>query len=274
VPQLTEIWTYRGLVGNFAQRELRGKYKGSALGWFWSLLNPLATLAVYALVFGFFLKFEPPVAGNGELKNFAVYLFTALVAWNFFFAVVTGSIGALAGAGPLLKKIYFPAFAPVIGGAGATLFQTGIEVGLLLAVMVVLQNVSWTFLLLPYLLVLLALFAIGIGLLLAMLNVRYRDVAYLVTIVLNLLFYATPIIYPISLVPETARAPWFGEVQVRAIYELSPLTQFVEAFRDVVYLLQPPSVTRLASLTVVSVVVFLLGFAYFQRGSRDVAELL
>ena len=62
MPQLTEIWTYRGLVGNFAQRELRGKYKGSALGWFWSLLNPLATLAVYALVFGFFLRFPVPVA--------------------------------------------------------------------------------------------------------------------------------------------------------------------------------------------------------------------
>jgi ABC-type polysaccharide/polyol phosphate export permease len=274
VPQLTEIWTYRGLVGNFAQRELRGKYKGSALGWFWSLLNPLATLAVYALVFGFFLKFEPPVAGNGELKNFAVYLFTALVAWNFFFAVVTGSIGALAGAGPLLKKIYFPAFAPVIGGAGATLFQTGIEVGLLIAVMVVLQNVSWTFVLLPYLLLLLAAFSIGIGLLLSMLNVRYRDIAYLTTIVLNLLFYATPIIYPITLVPETARAPVLGEVPVRDLYELSPLTQFVEAFRDVVYLLQPPSLSRLLFLTVVSGVVFLLGFAYFQRGSRDVAELL
>ena len=274
MPQLTEIWTYRGLVGNFAQRELRGKYKGSALGWFWSLLNPLATLGVYALVFGFFLKFQPPVAGNGELQNFAVYLFTALVAWNFFFAVVTGSIGALAGAGPLLKKIYFPAFAPVIGGAGATLFQTGIEVGLLLAVMVVLQNVSWTFVLLPYLLVLLALFAIGLGLLLAMLNVRYRDVAYLVTIVLNLLFYATPIIYPITLVPERAQAPLVGEIPVRDLYELSPLTQFVEAFRDVVYLLQPPSLTRLLYLTVVSAVVFLVGFAYFQRGSRDVAELL
>ncbi len=273
MPQLTEIWTYRGLVGNFAQRELRGKYKGSALGWFWSLLNPLATLGVYALVFGVFLKFEPPVAGNGELKNFAIYLFTALVAWNFFFAVVTGSIGALAGAGPLLKKIYFPAFAPVIGGAGATLFQTGIEVGLLLAVMVVLQNVSWTFLFLPYLLLLLALFAIGIGLLLAMLNVRYRDVAYLVTIVLNLLFYATPIIYPISLVPETVQGPW-GEVPARALYDLSPLTQFVQAFRDAVYLLQPPSPGRLLTLTIVSVGVFLLGFTYFQRGSRDVAELL
>ncbi len=270
MPQLSEIWTYRGLVGNFAQRELRGKYKGSALGWFWSLLNPLATLAVYALVFGFFLRFPVPVAGNGELQNFAVYLFTGLVAWNFFFAVVTGSIGSLASSGPLLKKIYFPAFAPVIGGAGATLFQTGIEVGLLVLVMLAVQNVSWTFLLLPFLLLLLAGFSIGIGLLLAMLNVRYRDVAYLVTILLNLLFYATPIIYPISLVPQT----YDGWLPVRDLYLLNPVTQFVEAFRDVLYDLQVPSFGRLAGLTAVSAVVFLLGFTYFQRGSRDVAELL
>lgn len=269
MPQLTEIWTYRGLVGNFAQRELRGKYKGSALGWFWSLLNPLATLGIYTLVFGFFLKFPPPVAGNGELKNFAVYLFTALVAWNFFNAVVTGSIGALVGAGPLLKKIYFPPFAPVLGGVGATLYQAGIEVGLLIAVMVALQNISWTFLLLPFLMALLALFSVGIGLVLSMLNVRYRDVAYLVSIGLNLLFYATPIIYPISKVPDERNG-----IPVRDLYELNPLVQFVEAFRDVVYDLRVPSAGRLLALTVVSVVVFLAGFAFFDRGSRDVAEEL
>lgn len=269
MPQLTEIWTYRGLVGNFAQRELRGKYKGSALGWFWSLLNPLATLGIYTLIFGFFLKFPPPVAGNGELKNFAVYLFTALVAWNFFNAVVTGSIGALVGAGPLLKKIYFPPFAPVIGGAGATLYQAGIEMGLLVAVMVVLQNISWTILLLPFLLALLALFSVGIGLVLSMLNVRYRDVAYLVSIGMNLLFYATPIIYPISKVPHERNG-----IPIRTLYDLNPLVQFVEAFRDVVYDLRVPSAGRLLGLTLVSVVVFFLGFAFFERGSRDVAEEL
>ena len=197
------------------------------------------------------------------------------MAWNFFFAVVTGSIGALAGAGPLLKKIYFPAFAPVIGGAGATLFQTGIEVGLLLAVMVVLQNVSLDVpaAALPAAAAR-ALFAIGIGLLLAMLNVRYRDVAYLVTIVLNLLFYADADHLPDHAGARDRAAPRSARSRCATLYELSPLTQFVEAFRDVVYLLQPPSLGRLLALTVVSVVVFLLGFAYFQRGSRDVAELL
>ena len=269
MPQLTEIWTYRGLIGNFAQRELRGKYKGSALGQLWSLVNPLATLGIYTLVFGFFLRFPPPVAGNGTLKNFAVYLFTGLVAWNFFNAVVTGSIGALAGAGPLLKKIYFPPFASVFGGAGATLYQAGIETGLLVVVMIVLQNISFTILLLPVLLGLLALFALGFGLLLAMLNVKYRDVAYLTSIGLNLLFYATPIIYPIRKVPDHRNG-----IAVRQFYDLNPLTQFVEAFRDVVYDLKVPSAGRLLGLTVVSVVVFLLGFTFFERGSRDVAELL
>jgi ABC-2 type transport system permease protein len=269
MPQLTEIWTYRGLIGNFAQRELRGKYKGSALGQLWSLLNPLATLAIYSLVFGIFLRVPPPVAGNGHLKNFAIYLFTALVAWNFFNAIVTGAIGALVGAGPLLKKIYFPPFAPVLGGAAATLYQAGIEIGLLVVVMIVVQNVSFTFLFLPLLLALLALFGLGLGLILARLNVRYRDVSYLVSIVLNLMFYGTPIIYPLTIVPVSKNG-W----PLRRIIELNPLTQFVEAFRDVVYDLKVPSAGRLLTLVIVSVVVFLVGFTFFERGSRDVAELL
>ena len=119
--------SYWNLVRNFASRELKGRFKGSALGWAWSLINPLATLAVYAMIFGFFLKFEPPVAGNGTLHNFAIYLFTGLVIWNFFFAVVTGSMSSLIGAGPLMKKIYFPPWTPIVGNTLATLIQLGIE---------------------------------------------------------------------------------------------------------------------------------------------------
>lgn len=263
------IWQHRALVGNFALREMRSKYKRSLLGWTWSLLSPLATLLTYTLVFGFFLRFPVPVAGNGSLQNFAVYLFTGLVVWNFFYAVVTGSMAALVGAGPLLKKIYFPPYAPVVGSGAATLVQTGIEVGLLLVVMLLVGNVGWSVLLAPYLLALLAAFSLGVGLAVSVLNVRYRDVAYLVTIGLNLLFYATPIIYPISLVPEQRNG-----IAVRDLYALNPLTQFVEAFRDVFYLLQAPSVLRLALLTVVSLVVLVLGWLVFQRGSRDVSEEL
>jgi ABC-type polysaccharide/polyol phosphate export permease len=262
-----ELWQYRGLIGNFAQRELKGRYRGSTLGSLWSLLNPLATLGVYTLVFGFFLKFQPPVAGNGSLRNFAVYLFTGLVVWNLFFTVVTGSMGALIGAGPLLRKIYFPAYAPVAGNAISTLVQSGIEMGLLLAVYLVLGNISWTILLVPFLLVLLTAFSLGVGLALSILNARFRDVSHLTNVGLSLLFYASPIIYPITYVTQSYdEHPW-----LRA-YEWNPVTVFVEAFRDVLWDLGVPSFARLAYLVVVSAAVLAGGWAYFRAGALDVSE--
>jgi ABC-type polysaccharide/polyol phosphate export permease len=262
-------WRYRGLVGNFAQREMKAKYKGSVLGWTWSLVNPLATLAIYATVFGFFLKFTPPVAGNGELQNFAVYLFTGLVVWNFLFAVVTGSMQSLLGAGPLLRKVYFPPFTPIAGNALAVLAQTGIELGLLVATYVVLDNVGLSIVVVPLLVALLTAFSLGCGLALAMLNARYRDIAYIVAVLLNLMFYAVPIVYPISKVQELYEAhPWLR------VYEWNPVTQFVEGFRDALYQLELPSLGRMTYLTVVSVGALVLGWAYFQRAAADVSEEL
>ncbi len=245
MPQLTEIWTYRGLDRQLrparAPRQVQGQRPRLVLVPAQPARDARGSTRSSSASS---CSSSPPVAGNGELKNFAVYLFTALVAWNFFFAVVTGSIGALVGAGPLLQEDLLPGLraghrrrrgdaVPDRHRGRAADRRHGRAAERLAGRSCCCRSCCS----------LLALFAIGIGLLLAMLNVRYRDVAYLVTIVLNLLFYATPIIYPITLVPETAQAPLLGEVPVRTIYELNPLTQFVEAFRDVVYLLQPPSLT-------------------------------
>jgi ABC-2 type transport system permease protein len=265
----TEVWRYRGLVADFARRELKGKYKGSVLGSLWALVNPMATLAVYSLVFGFFLRFSPPVAGNGTLQNFPVYLFTGLVVWNFFYAVSTGSMAALVGAGPLLRKIYFPPFAPVIGNALATTQQTAIELGLLLVVYVLALNVGWTVLLLPFLVLLLAAFSLGVGLLLAMLNAHLRDINYIVQVVFNLLFYAAPIIYPISLVAGRYQEhPWLR------LYEFNPITAFVESFRDVLYDLSFPPLWRLGYLVVISALMLAVGWRFFQARAADVSEEL
>lgn len=264
-----DVWRYRGLIGNFASREIKGKYKRSVLGSAWSLLNPLATLAVYSLVFGFFLKFQPRVGGNGHLESFPIYLFTALVIWNFFNAMVTGSMFALVGAGPLLRKIYFPPFAPVVGSGLAVLNQTAIEFGILIVVYVVVWNVSWTILLLPVLLVFLAAFSLGVGMFLSMLNARFRDVNYIITVLLNFLFYSAPIIYPIELVQEKyAVYPWLR------IYEYNPLTVFVESFRNILWDLKFPGWGNLAYMFVVSGLVLIGGWAFFQRRARDVSEEL
>jgi ABC-type polysaccharide/polyol phosphate export permease len=169
----------------------------------------------------------------------------------------------------LLRKIYFPPFAPVIGSAGAVLNQTAIEFGLLLVIYVVVGNISWTFLMVPVLLVLLAAFSLGIGLVLAVTNARFRDVSYIVSVLLSLLFYLSPIIYPISVVTNLYdKHPWLR------LYEYNPVTAFIEAFRSALWYLEFPAWGRLGYLTLVSVVVLVAGWTFFQHKSADVSEEL
>ncbi|PRZ44364.1 ABC-2 type transport system permease protein [Antricoccus suffuscus] len=266
---IKEIWHYRGLIGNFASREIKGKYRGSLLGSVWSLLNPLSTLAIYSIVFGFFLRFPNRVAGNGTLSSFPVYLFTALVLWNFFNALVTGSIGALVGAGPLLRKIYFPPFTAVFGSMLAVLNQLMIEIGILVVVFLIAWNISWTILLLPILLALFAAFGLGVGMFFAMLNARFRDVNYIITVLLNLLFYSAPIIYPIELVQAK-----YGEYPWLKLYEYNPLTVFIESFRNILWDLKFPGWPSMAYMVIVSLLVLAGGWFFFQRRAHDVSEEL
>lgn len=265
----TELWAYRGLIGNLAQRELKARYKRSVLGWLWSLINPASSLLIYSIVFGEFLRVEPPVAGNGELKSFALYLFTGLVIWNAFSNIVTGAMGSLLGAGPLLRKVYFPAEAPAIANTLSVLLQTVIESMILLAFLVGFGNLSIHALWLPYVLLMLTIFALGIGLVLSLVNVYFRDIGYLTTIALNMLFYVTPIIYTFEIIPERV-----GFLPARTIITLNPLTQFVGAARDALYLLQTPSTGRLIGLTLTSLVAFAGGWTLFAKHSSNVSEEL
>jgi ABC-type polysaccharide/polyol phosphate export permease len=150
----------------------------------------------------------------------------------------------------------------------ATLTQTGLEAAILIAVLLIVGNLSWTVLLAPFLLVLLGLFAMGVGFVVSLFNAYYRDVNYLVTIAMQLLFYGTPIIYPYSLVE--VKAPRWIELIVTA----NPLTQFVGAARDIFYLEQVPSTARILGLVVSSVATFCVGWAIFARGAADVSEEL
>ncbi len=269
VSTTAEVWRHRNLIATLARRELTSKYKRSLLGWFWSLLNPALTLLIYTVVFGTFLRQQPPLAGNGELKSFALYLFAALVMWNFFNAVIVGAMSALTGAGPLLKKVYFPPACPPIANALTALNQAAIEGGILTAVMIAVGNVSWTFLLYPILLVLLLAFALGLGLVLSVGNVYFRDVGYLVGVALQLLFYATPIIYPLDIVPARV-----GGLPAAAIIRWNPLAQFASASRSLFYSLEVPSASTCLYLVLVSVATLAVGWMIFDRASVNVAEEL
>lgn len=264
-----EIWGYRELIGRLVQRELGARYKRSILGWLWSMLNPAATLAIYALVFGVLLKFDPPRAGNGRFDNFALYLFCALVMWNAFYGVITGAMSALLDLGSLLGKVYFPPEAPAVAALVTVLFQAAIEGSILMLILICLVNVSWTFLLWPVLLLFFSIFALGIGLVLSVWNVRYRDVGYLSTIALQFLFYVTPIVYPLSLIPERAMG-----LPARDIIRLNPLSQFTEASRELLYGLDWPGLLRLGLMALISLAVGAGGWLMFKVRTRDIAEEL
>jgi ABC-type polysaccharide/polyol phosphate export permease len=265
----SELWGYRNLIRNLAQRELKAKYKKSILGWAWSLINPAATLGIYTLVFGLFLRIQPPIAGNGHLKSFALYLFAALIIWNYFNAAITGGMASLVSAGPMIRKVYFPAEYTVLAANLASLLQAFIESLILAVVMVAFGNAAPTFLLFPIILAMLAPFCFGIALIASLLNAYFRDVTYIVTIGMNLLFYVTPIIYPLRIIPKSKSG-----IPIRTIISLNPLAKFVQASRDIFYGIKVPTLGTMVYLLLFSAGTFLVGWVVFSRLARDVAEEL
>lgn len=255
------------LIYNFAERESKARYKRSVLGWLWSLINPLSTVVIYSLVFGVFLKVPPPATDNGRAVYFSLYLFSGLVIWNLFLSVVNGSMAWMTGVSDLRKKIYFPTETAILGGALSSLLQSGLEALVLVAIMIGYLNVSWTYVFLPVALLQVGFFALGVGMAVAILNARYRDIQYLVGIVTNAAFFLVPIIYTMDLVPEHH----YG-LPVRRLIELNPITQFVGMSRDAVYFLRVPSLGRVLVTTAWSVAVFSVGWIYFRHRSMEISE--
>ncbi len=271
---LAEYGASRELMVNLTLRELRAKYKRSVLGWSWSLLNPLATMLVFTLVFSFFLRFQPPVGTPSGLRNYPLFLLCGLLSWTFLVNATNGSIDGLVGNANLIKKSYFPRELLVASQVASWLVSFLVEVLLLGAVFVVAGN-----LVLPYLPVVvvilfaLALFVTGLSLVFSVANVYFRDVRHFVAILFQAWFYLTPILYPISLVPERAHVLG-AEVPARALYKLNPMVGFVEALRDCLYDLRLPSATRLGSVLLVAVTTFAVGLLVFRKLEGRLAEEL
>ncbi|GAB3444422.1 hypothetical protein GCM10027517_24040 [Phycicoccus ginsengisoli] len=226
---------YRGLVWNFAERDLRARFKGTALGWAWSLVVPLATLLTYTVVFAVIFRAAPPDFGSGRKGNFTVWLLAGLVPWTMFATSINTAMPTLLATGPLLKKIFFPSYAPILGSVIAVLIQSAIELSILLVVLVVLGNVAWTWLLVVPWAVSFVVFIAAMSHILSILNVYFRDLVHIIGVTLQLLFYISPIIYRIQIIPEE----WHG-LPLRLVISANPMTQFIQVFRELVYGLNLP----------------------------------
>jgi ABC-type polysaccharide/polyol phosphate export permease len=203
--RLAEYAEARELTLNLVLRELRGRYKRSALGWTWSLLNPLSTVLVFSVVFAFFLNINPPTGHPSGLHNFAMFLLCGLLPFNYLSNGMNGALDSLLSNSNLIRKVYFPREVLVISTIGALLVTMLVELSVLCIILLLLGNMVLPWI--PMLLVLVAIqtvFVLGIGLMLSVLNVYFRDVKHFIGISLQALFYSAPIVYPISFVEDAA----------------------------------------------------------------------
>lgn len=266
-----ELRRHRELFANLTLRELRGKYKRSALGWGWSMINPLAQMGIFTLVFGFFLKVEPPVGDPSGLHVFAFFLLCGLLPWTFLANGVTAGMGSLLANANLVKKVWFPRELLVASTVGSFGVSFLIELGVLTVALLIAGNMV-----LPWLLPVLAVaavqaaFVLGLALALAVWNVYFRDLEYLVGIALQFWFYATPIVYPIRVVEDALE----DRSALLTVYRLNPMTRFAEVYRDLFYSLRGPTLADVAFLVGCAAVSLLVGWTAFGRLQGRLAEEL
>jgi lipopolysaccharide transport system permease protein len=270
--RLSDYAGTRDLTVNLTLRELRSRYKRSVLGWTWSLLNPLATVAIYTLVFSYFLKIIPPVGHPSGLKSFALFLLCALIPWTFFSNGLTMGLESLLSNSNLIKKVYFPRELLVLSTVASLVVTMLIELGVLSVILLLAGNmvIPW----IPVVLLLVAIEAalvFGIALALSVCNVYFRDVKHLVGIVLQVLFYMCPIVYPITYVPLHAHVLGV-QIPLLRIYMLNPLVRLMQAFRDALYNLRFPPLWDLAYIIIWAVGLLAFGLWAFSKLDRRLAE--
>lgn len=256
--KLKEIYEYRLMVYSLVKRDLRGKYKGSVLGFMWTFVNPLLQLLVYNMVFSIIMR-----AG---VEKFYLYLFVGLIPWLFFSAAITGGSTCIIAQKDLIKKIRFPREIIPIS------YVTSQFVNMLLSfiVVIIVSVVSGVrptiggILCLPIIMMVEYLMALGIALISSSLTVYFRDLEHILAIVAMAWLYATPICYPVEMVPA----------EYLPIYNLNPVTPIVNAYRDVLYWGRTPDLRTLLLAVLIGIVTVFLGVIIFGKLQRRFAEEL
>ncbi|NUU16797.1 ABC transporter permease [Cellulomonas humilata] len=268
---IQDIWDRRELLGLLVRRELRARYKDSALGFFWSLVRPLTMLLVYYVAIGKFL------GGERAIPSFAIFVFTGLTAWSLFSDIVAGGTGSIVGNGGLVKKIYLPREVFPLSVVGSALFNFAIQLGILIVATVVLQEPPQlsTLYYAPLAAAVLLVFGLALALTLSALNVFLRDVQYLVEVVLMVAMWASPIVYSWALVDQA-----IPDGFLKDLYLANPVTLCVLGFQRTFWAAgagaaYPDHLTiRLLIALGISLVLLVIGHRVFARLEGNFAQEL
>jgi lipopolysaccharide transport system permease protein len=256
-----ELWQHAELLGFLVWRDIRIRYAQTVLGIGWAVLQPLVAMGIFAVVFGRFARMP------SDGVPYGVFALVGIAAWTYLSTATTAASASLVTNASLVTRVYFPRIAMPLAATLSALVDLGIGLVLLLiaGAIVGIVPAAVAVVLVPMGILALVLFAAGLGMLLAALNVRYRDVRYVVPFLLQILLYASPVVYPLSLVPERYR--W--------AFMANPLTGAIESLRA--GLLGTIGVTEalplLASSLAGGIAVFLAGSAYFARTERSFADV-
>ena len=256
--RIKEIYNYREMINGLVRKDLRGRYKGSVLGFAWTFINPLLQLIVYTMVFSVIMR-------NG-IENYYVFLFVALVPWIFFSASITGGSSSVLASGDMVKKIYFPReVLPIAYVTSAFVNMVLSFVVVLLVLLVTGYGINFIALLyLPIIMLVEYFLALGIALISSACTVYLRDLEYILGIIAMAWQFLTPVMYSSDMVPD----------RLLPIWNLNPMKSVIEAYRDILYYQQVPQLNTLLVAVLLSIGFLIIGAIVFDKLQKGFAEEL
>lgn len=252
-----DLYEYRELLKTNVRKDIRGKYKGSFLGVLWSFVNPLLMTLVYAIVFPFLMK-------STEYQHYTTFLVIGILAWNWFAISISQGTFTIIGNGGIIKKVFFPReILPIsVVTSGAVNFLISC---LIIAIFLICTGIgfSWYLLYLPLIIVAQYLLILGIIFITSALNVFIRDLEYIINFIVQMLFYATPILYS----DKIFEGSW-----VMNIIKINPMTPIVNSYRDIFYFQSIPRIKSLLVVILFSILLCWIGLMIFRKLSKRFAE--
>lgn len=254
---LKEIYEYRQMIASLVKKDLRGRYKGSVLGFLWTFVNPLLQLLVYSIVFSSIMRMA-------NVDKYYLFLFVALIPWIFFSSSLTGGATSILANTNMITKIYFPREVLPISYV-TSCFVNMLYSFIVVFIVVIISGIGvnlLSLLFLPLVMFVEYIFALGIALIVSAVNVYFRDLEHILGIITMAWMYFTPIIYGIDAIPE----------QWAFYFRLNPMCHIITAYRDILYFKSIPDVPALLATGGVSAVILIVGFAVFSKLKRRFAE--
>ncbi len=250
-----ELYHYRELLKTNVKKDIRGKYKGSFLGILWSFINPLLQVLVYALVFPYIMKVET--------ENYLIFLICGIIPWTWFITSISQGTTSITNNANLIKKVYFPREILPISVVTSGLVNFLIScIIILIFVLLGGLTISWHLIFLPLIIIVQYIFTLALIFVLSAFNVYVKDVEYIVAFIINMLFYATPILYT----TEMFSGP------ILWLFRLNPLAHLINAYRDVFYVHHIPNLINLSILLGVSILLVVICYIIFKKLEKRFAE--